>query len=78
MKDSIQCSNKMLKHGETILLVPKVYLVSAISPSSFKWSLLVIQVSRLSIISLFLTTVCVIVYVVNRILMWHFYIDVTT
>ena len=56
--------------GETTLLVHKVYLVSAISPSSFKWVLLVPQVSKLSIICFFfLTTVSVIVYVANEIVM---------
>ena len=65
------------KKGETTMLVPKVYLLSAIS-WSLKWALLVPNVSKMSIISPSINFHSLVNYVSNRIMMWHFLNDVSS
>ena len=64
--------NNSYSLGETTLLVPEVYLMCTIGPLSFNQVLLIPQVSKLSTINHLLTTINIIIYVTNEIVMWHF------
>ena len=60
--------------GETAILILKVYLTSTIYLSSFKWTLLILKKKKKKLLLLFLlTNVNIIVYMANRIVIWHLF-----
>ena len=61
--------------GETTLLVFEVFPLSAISPSSLKWALMVPLVLKMSTISLLLIAVSFNAYMSNRIMIWQILSD---
>ena len=61
--------------GETTLLVFEVFPLSAISPSSLNWALMVPLVLKMSTISLLLIAVSFNAYMSNRIMIWQILSD---
>ena len=61
--------------GETTPLVFEVFPLSAISPSSLKWALMVPLVLKMSTISLLLIAVSFNAYMSNRIMIWQILSD---